>query len=67
MYNHKIINTNTGEETIVPLSDSEIKVIEANIAQAKVEAIEAEAKATQKAALLDRLAITAEEAKLLLA
>jgi hypothetical protein len=67
MYNHKIINTNTGEETIVPLSDSEIKVIEANIAQAKVEAIEAEAKATQKAALLDRLGITAEEAKLLLA
>ena len=67
MYNHKIINTNTGEETIVPLSDSEIKVIEANIAQAKVEAIEAEAKATQKAALLDRLGITVEEAKLLLA
>ena len=67
MYNHKIINTNTGEETIVPLSDSEIKVIEANIAQAKVEAIEAEAKATQKAALLERLGITEDEARLLLA
>ena len=66
MYNHKIINTNTGEETIVPLSDSEIKVIEANIAQAKVEAVEAEAKATQKAALLNRLGITEDEAKLLL-
>jgi hypothetical protein len=67
MYNHKIINTNTGEETIVPLSDAEVKVIEANIAQAKVEAIEAEVRATQKAALLNRLGITEDEAKLLLA
>jgi len=67
MYKHKIVNTNTGEETLVPLSDAEVKVIEANIAQAKVEAIEAEAKATQKAALLDRLGITQDEAKLLLA
>jgi hypothetical protein len=66
MYSHKIVNTNTGEETIVPLSDAETKVIEANIAQAKVEAVEAEAKATQKAALLNRLGITEDEAKLLL-
>ena len=66
MYNHKIINTNTGEETILPLSDAEVKVIEANIAQSKVEAIEAEAKAAQKAALLNRLGITEDEAKLLL-
>jgi len=67
MYNHKIINTITGEEKIVPLSDAEVKVIEANIAQAKVAAIKAEAKAQAKAELLERLGITADEAKLLLA
>jgi hypothetical protein len=67
MYNHKIVNTNTGEETLVPLSDAEVKVIEANIAQAKVAAIKAEAKAQAKAELLERLGITADEAKLLLA
>lgn len=66
MYNHKIVNTITGEETITELSKAEIKVIEANIAQNKIDAAEAEAKATAKAALLDRLGITADEAKLLL-
>ena len=66
MYNHKIVNTITGEETITELSKAEIKVIEANIAQNKIDAAEAEAKAAAKAALLERLGITEDEAKLLL-
>ncbi len=66
MYNHKIVNTETGEETIVELSQDEIAVIEANIEKANVELAEAETKAAAKAALLERLGITAEEAALLL-
>ena len=66
MYNHKIVNTITGEETITELSKAEIKVIEANIAQTKIDAAEAEAKATAKAALLERLGISEDEARLLL-
>jgi hypothetical protein len=45
----------------------EIAEIEGRIAKEKARADEAEAKATQRAALLDRLGITEEEAKLLLA
>jgi hypothetical protein len=66
MYNHKIVNTRTGEETIVELSAKETAIIEANIAKANEELIESEAKAEAKAALLDRLGITDAEAKLLL-
>jgi len=66
MYNHKIVNTETGEETIVELSADEIAIIEANIAKTNLELAEEESKATAKAALLERLGITAEEAELLL-
>ena len=66
MYNHKIVNTETGEETIVELSKAEVKVIEVNIAKTNAELAEAAAKAEAKAALLERLGITAEEAALLL-
>jgi hypothetical protein len=45
----------------------EIAEIEARKAEVEAEQIKAEAKAAQKAALLDRLGITEEEAKLLLA
>ena len=45
----------------------EIAEIQGRIAEEKARADEAEAKATQKAALLDRLGITEDEAKLLLA
>ena len=37
MYNHKIVNADTGEETIVPMTADEIKIIEANIAQSKID------------------------------
>ena len=66
MYYHKIVNTETGEETIVELSKAEIKVIEANIAKTNAEIAEAKAKAQAKAALFERLGLTAEEAALLL-
>lgn len=67
MYNHKIVDTKTGEETIVELSASEIKLIEANIAKTVEEEAVATEKASAKVALLDKLGITADEAKLLLA
>lgn len=44
----------------------EIAQIQASVAKAKSRQAEAQAKATAKAALLDRLGITADEAKLLL-
>ena len=70
MYHHKIVNTITGEETIVPLDKAEIAILEANTLAAELELAEAkakaEAKAIEKAALLERLGITEAEAKLLL-
>ena len=65
-----IINCETGEETLRELNKAEIdqqKIDEANIAAANaITQTEAETKATQKAALLDRLGITEAEARLLL-
>jgi len=66
MYYHKLVNTITGEETMTELSAAEIKVVEANIAKAKAEELVSADKATAKAALLQRLGITADEAALLL-
>jgi len=71
---HKMIriehNVATGEIKEIELSDDEVAELEAGYAEAKLKAdeekAEAEAKATQKAALLDRLGITEAEAKLLL-
>lgn len=64
----KIVDAITGEETFVErdetAAEKELR-LEA-IAKAEAAAAEAEAKATAKAALLDRLGITADEAKLLL-
>lgn len=70
MYNQKIVNTQTGQEIIEPLSDLEAAQIDANFEKTKKELAqikaEAETKAIEKAALLDRLGLTADEAKLLL-
>ena len=64
------INCETGVESIIELTDAEVAEMaaQAAIAEAKraEEEAQAEANATAKAALLDRLGITAEEAKLLL-
>jgi hypothetical protein len=66
----RIIDVETGEVIDRPLNDEEIaqqEIDEAKIAAADaIREAEAEAKATAKAALLDRLGITAEEAQLLL-
>ena len=64
------INCETGVETIHELTDAEIAQMEADRVAAEArkaeEDAQAEANATAKAALLDRLGITADEAKLLL-
>ena len=64
------INCETGVETIHELTDAEIAQMEADRVAAEARKAEedaaAEANATAKAALLDRLGITADEAKLLL-
>jgi len=65
------INCTTGEEILRPFTAEEIAQREADVAQAESERVAAEAeaiaKATQKAELLTKLGITADEAKLLLA
>jgi hypothetical protein len=70
-YTEKIIDITTGEETIRPYTKAEIAEVEAAIAKIESERLigenEKAAKESAKAALLQRLGITAEEAKLLLA
>ena len=65
-----IVDCSTGEQTVVPLTAEEITAMEAAAAEAAQAqaAAEAEAavKAAEKDALLAKLGITAEEAKLLL-
>jgi len=58
----KIVNAETGEEIVRDANAKELEQIKIDIANAKTEKTEAKAKATAKAALLDRLGITAEEA-----
>jgi hypothetical protein len=62
-----IHNLETNEIIEREMNDLEYAKHQADIALQEKEKAEAEAKATQKAALLDRLGITEEEAKLLLA
>ena len=66
----KIVNCETGEEIVRDANADEIAQMELDAANAqarKSEAeAEAEAKATAKAALLEQLGITEEQAKLLL-
>ena len=65
------INCETGEETVIELTDAEVAELayQQELAAEKQaeEDAQKEANATAKAALLDRLGITADEAKLLLA
>lgn len=66
-----IVNCETGEQEIIPLTAEEIAEREAAQAQAEADAAaraaEEAAKAEARAALLARLGITEDEAKLLLA
>lgn len=65
--NEIIYNVQTGVETIVELSAKEVEKREANALKAEQELADLKAKkAADKAALLTKLSITADEAKLLL-
>lgn len=66
MYQEKILDITTGEEIFRPYTKEEVAEVEANQA-AEASKLEAETqRATAKAALLERLGITADEAALLL-
>ena len=62
----KIVNCETGEEIVRDATAEEIAQMEVYAAQELAEKSQAEAKATTKAAILDRIGLTADEAKLLL-
>lgn len=63
-------NVETGEIKQVELSNAEIKQLEKQYAEQKVKSdaaeAQAESKATQRQAILDKLGLTADEAQLLL-
>ena len=62
----KIVNAETGEETIRNMNEAELTQLAKDVAEREaIEAAEAKAEA-DKAALLAKLGITADEAKLLL-
>jgi hypothetical protein len=63
----RIYDCETGETIDREMNNIEFTQYEAEQAERKTKQAEAEARATQKAALLDRLGITEEEAQLLLA
>jgi hypothetical protein len=62
----KIVNCETGEEIVRNATADEITQIELDAAGAKARQAQIEAKETAKAAILDRLGLTADEVKLLL-
>jgi len=63
----KIVNVSTGEEIERELNDTEFAQYKADQEAQITRQAEAEAKAAQKAALLERLGISEDEARLLLA
>lgn len=65
-YLHKTIDAVTGEETTKPYTEAELDEVKANESAENLRATEAATKAAEKAALLERLGITADEAALLL-
>lgn len=60
------INCETGEETLREMNANEKKDYDLRVAEQNQSILDAEQAATDKAALLDKLGITADEAKLLL-
>jgi hypothetical protein len=62
----KFVNCTTGEEIVRDATDAEILELEQREANAIAQLAEAEAKAAAKTALLEKLGITEDEAKLLL-
>jgi hypothetical protein len=62
----KIVNAETGEEVIRDMDTAELAQLEIDRAASQAQAAELATKATEKAALLAKLGITDDEAKLLL-
>jgi hypothetical protein len=62
----KIVNCETGEEIVRDATAAEIAQIKLDADNATAIKAESEAKAAQRQAILDRLGLTADEAKLLL-
>ncbi len=62
----KIVNVETGEEIVRDATADEIAQMQLNSANALAQKAEIEAKENQRQAILNRLGLTADEAKLLL-
>ena len=62
----KEVNVTTGEEIIRPMTDEEIEQYRFDIETSKQKNVEEKTKAAARQAILDRLGITEEEARLLL-
>jgi len=62
----KEVNCTTGEEIVRDATAEEIAQMELDAANAAAAKAEAEAKEAQRQAILDRLGLTADEAKLIL-
>ena len=62
----KIVNAQTGEEIIRDANAEELAQMELDAANAVARKAEVEAKEVARQAILDRLGLTADEAKLLL-
>ena len=64
--NKKIVDLETGEETIVEYSKTEMEIIKAREAEIAIQAAEDAAKEAAKQAVLDKLGLSAEEVSALL-
>jgi len=62
----KIVNVETGEEIVRDANPEELAQMEIDSVNALAEKAAAEAKATARQAILDRLGLTADEAALIL-
>jgi predicted flap endonuclease-1-like 5' DNA nuclease len=62
----KIVNCETGEEIIRDANAEELAQMQLDAANAKAKKAEAEAKEAAKAAILDRIGLTADELKTIL-
>ena len=62
----KIVNVETGEEIIRDANADEIAQMELDAANAEARKAEIQTKATAKAAILDRIGLTADELKTIL-
>jgi hypothetical protein len=63
---HRIVNTETGEVTERDYDKNELDELKANKLRIDLETNEIEAKASARAAILDRLGLTADEVAILL-